>query len=159
MPTFEEFVQTELPLRPFVSTDGVAGQVLVRSANPLAPRQLEWVDIAGATPQNEITLEAGENLLAGTPVKVVGNKFYAASHADSPYVIGVLKYDVLAAFSARVITSGPVPLVGLTAGSPYFLGAGEITSTAPSSGYVVRLGTAVTTSVLLVNVEEPIYLT
>jgi hypothetical protein len=44
MATFADFVQTELPLRPFVRTDGTAGQTLVRSNNPLAPRELVWTD-------------------------------------------------------------------------------------------------------------------
>ena len=44
MATFNDFVQTELPLRPFVATDGTAGQTLVRSNNPLAPRELVWAD-------------------------------------------------------------------------------------------------------------------
>lgn len=48
MATFNDFVQTELPLRPFVATDGTAGQTLVRSNNPLAPRELVWADgVAG----------------------------------------------------------------------------------------------------------------
>ena len=46
MATFADFVQTELPLRPFVSTDGAAGQTLVRSTNPLAVRELVWADAA-----------------------------------------------------------------------------------------------------------------
>jgi len=44
---FSDFVQVELPLRPFVAVDGVAGQTLVRSTNPLAPRELVWVDTSG----------------------------------------------------------------------------------------------------------------
>ena len=37
MATFEEFVQTELPKRPFTEVDGTSGQVLCRSGNPLHP--------------------------------------------------------------------------------------------------------------------------
>lgn len=44
MATFEEFVQTELPTRPFALTDGLAGQIPVRSANPERARELVWVD-------------------------------------------------------------------------------------------------------------------
>ena len=47
MATFNDFVQTELPLRPFVAVDGNAGQTLVRSTNPLAPRELVWADAVG----------------------------------------------------------------------------------------------------------------
>ena len=159
MPTFEEFVQTELPLRPFVGSDGMAGQVLMRSMNPQAVRELIWGTVEGVgPPPTELSLEAGEDLTAGTPVKVNANKFYAASHATDPHVIGIVKTGVVAAQSVNVVTSGALTLSDLTPGSPYFLGVGVLTSTAPSSGYVVRLGTAVTSSVLLVNVEEPIYL-
>lgn len=42
MSGFNDFVQTELPLRPFVRTDGQEGQTLVRSNNPLAPREMVW---------------------------------------------------------------------------------------------------------------------
>ncbi len=42
MADFNEFVQLELPRRPFVSTDGGPGQVLVRSNNPHAIRELVW---------------------------------------------------------------------------------------------------------------------
>jgi hypothetical protein len=46
MPTFEEFVQIELPKRPFCAGDGLPGQVLVRSSNPQAVRELVWADAA-----------------------------------------------------------------------------------------------------------------
>lgn len=42
---FNDFVQIELPKRPFVNVDGAAGQMLVRSNNPLAPRELVWADV------------------------------------------------------------------------------------------------------------------
>ena len=44
MSGFNDFVATELPLRPFASQDGTEGQIPVRSSNPLAPRELVWVD-------------------------------------------------------------------------------------------------------------------
>ena len=44
MADFNTFVQLELPKRPFVDDDGAPGQILVRSNNPLAPRQLVWAD-------------------------------------------------------------------------------------------------------------------
>ena len=45
MANFEEFVQAELPTRPFVGSDGAAGQILVRSNNPLAVRELIWSNL------------------------------------------------------------------------------------------------------------------
>jgi hypothetical protein len=52
MTGFTDFVQTELPKRPFVAADGAAGQVLVRSTNPLAAREMVWADSAGSGPGN-----------------------------------------------------------------------------------------------------------
>ncbi len=42
---FNDFVQTELPKRPFTNADGAAGQIPVRSTNPLAARELEFADL------------------------------------------------------------------------------------------------------------------
>ena len=42
---FNDFVTTELPLRPAVAVDGTQGQILVRSSNPLAARQMVWADV------------------------------------------------------------------------------------------------------------------
>ena len=44
---FNDFVEAELPLRPSVATDGAAGQILVRSTNPLAPREMVWANQSG----------------------------------------------------------------------------------------------------------------
>ncbi|MEO5344212.1 MAG: hypothetical protein H7842_12920 [Gammaproteobacteria bacterium SHHR-1] len=55
MSALEAFVNIELPKRPFVNSDGAAGQVLVRSGNPLAVRELVWADMAGGTSAPEPT--------------------------------------------------------------------------------------------------------
>ena len=43
--TFNDFIQNELPKRPFTSADGAAGQMLVRSHRPERPRELVWADV------------------------------------------------------------------------------------------------------------------
>ena len=43
--TFNDFIQNELPKRPFTSTDGAAGQMLVRSHRHERPRELVWADV------------------------------------------------------------------------------------------------------------------
>lgn len=103
-------------------------------------------------------LEAGETLTAGAPVKVVSNKLYAASHVSDPLVLGILRADVTLGQSGTVVLSGLVALTGLTPESPYFLGVGVISTSAPASGYVTRIGRALSTSTLLVEVEDPILL-
>jgi hypothetical protein len=120
-----------------------------------------WIEINFNPPPvtgTEITLEAGEAIPAGSPLYVSNSKLYRASHASHPNVVGVAKSSFAQAFPCTAVTSGPVSLSGLMVGVPYFVGVGIITPTAPSSGYVVRVGMTVSDSVLLVNVEEPIYL-
>lgn len=62
MATFDEFVQIELPRRPFADTDGLPGQIPVRSNNPLAKRELVWkwigelvADVGGSPPVEVVT--------------------------------------------------------------------------------------------------------
>lgn len=55
MSALEAFVNIELPKRPFVNTDGAAGQVLARSSNPLAVRELVWASMTGGTVTPEPT--------------------------------------------------------------------------------------------------------
>lgn len=118
-----------------------------------------WIEFSGGGGGGGalIELEAGEDLTPGTPVKVIANKVYAATSAD-PHIIGIIRDSVLTTFTAKVVTSGSITLAGLTAGSPYFVGSGAITLTAPSSGYITRVGTAVKSDTLIVNIEEPILL-
>lgn len=124
----------------------------------LADDMVTWNEFAGGGGSGALVeIEAGENLTPGTPVKVVANKVYAASSSD-PSVIGLVRDTVAATFTAKVVTSGSLVLAGLSAGSPYFVGAGVITLTAPSSGYVIRVGTAFKSDTLIVNIEEPILL-
>lgn len=46
MADFVQFVQTELPKRPFTEADGPSGWLLARSNNPLAPRETIFIDPA-----------------------------------------------------------------------------------------------------------------
>jgi hypothetical protein len=115
-----------------------------------------WADIPAA---QQIQLEASQDMLAGTPVYVSGNLLYPASYETNPHVVGVLKADVLATFIGAVVTGGPMDLAGLTAGVPYFLGVGIITQVPPITGYLVRIGVAVTSGKLVVGIQEPILLT
>ncbi len=153
-------VVTVVTVEPTVITDEMLSYVTtistdtqVVAAGQQGPAGRDGSDGAGA-----FTIEAGEDLLAGTPVKVVANKVYAANQATDPLVVGLVQTNVLATFSATLITSGPFMLSGLTPATPYFVGAGIITTTCPSSGYVIRIGSAVSSTTLLVTIEEPILL-
>lgn len=107
---------------------------------------------------SEFALEAGEDLTIGDTVKVTTNKFYKATNTD-PLVVGIIKATTSATFSATAVFNGKITLSGLSAGSPYFAGTTSvISSTAPTSGYVHRLGQAISSTILLVNIEEPVLL-
>lgn len=80
MPTFEEFVQVELPKRPFCGADGLPGQVLVRSSNPLAVRELTWANMAAGAGDNG-GAGSGEILDGGERMNTAGALFDGGSRA------------------------------------------------------------------------------
>lgn len=105
-----------------------------------------------------LQLEAGEDLAIGDPVYVSGNKFYKADNVTHYRVVGLIAAPVLATFLASAITAGKIVLSGLNAGSLYFLGNLTISTAVPSSGQVVRMGTAITSATFIINIEESILL-
>lgn len=108
---------------------------------------------------NKLDKEAGENLVIGDPIWVASdNKFYKADNVTNPQVIGLITTAALTGFLASATISDKVTLSGLTPVTPYFLGNQVITSTPPSSGNVIRLGLAISTTELILNIEEPILL-
>lgn len=105
-----------------------------------------------------LTLEAGEDLAVGDPVWVSANRFFIADNVTNFRVVGVVTTAALTGLSATATTAGQITLSGLTPNSPYFLGNAMLTSTAPSSGYIVRMGQAISSTTLLLNIEEPVLL-
>lgn len=105
-----------------------------------------------------ITLEAGENLVVGNPVWVNANKLYIADNITNFRVVGIVTTAALIGLPAVATTAGQVTLSGLTPNSPYFLGGGIITAIASASGYIIRMGQAVSSTALILNIEEPILL-
>lgn len=113
---------------------------------------------AGGSSGGTLTLQAGENLAVGDPVYVSANTFFKADNTTNFKSVGIVPTATLAGFSVMVTTSGAITLTGLTPNSFYFLGSGIITTVAPITGYVVRLGQAISSTTLLVNIEEGILL-
>jgi hypothetical protein len=121
---------------------------------------LTWSPLGtSVAPASTLTLGAGENLVVGDPVHVLANQFFIADNVISFRAVGVITVSATLGLQATATISGQVTLSGLTANAPYFLGAGIITSTAPATGYVVRLGQAVSATNLILTIEEPILLT
>lgn len=106
-----------------------------------------------------LTLGAGEDLIVGDPVYVSANLLYKADNVTNSRVIGVITVAALTGFLATVTISGKITLSGLTDATPYFLGNKVLTSTVPSSGKVIRMGTSISTTGFILNIEEPILLT
>ena len=83
MPTFEEFIATELPKRPFTEADGESGQVLARSGNVTHPLELVWADMPGVVVPETVT--AGIDLSGNRMVVLDSsrNAIYADSNANN----------------------------------------------------------------------------
>ena len=164
---FNDFVQTELPLRPFTAADGQAGQVPVRSNNAQAARELIWVDPSSIGGANILMInranEDVSNLAKGTPVfsysETGVRKAVANSTGEAWKVIGLAIAPVLQGsigkFQAEGVLSATLAewdaltgdLNGLVQGKTYFLhpsNVGKITLIPPTgeSEYLCRIGVA-----------------
>lgn len=73
-------------------------------------------------------------------------------------VVGMSRNAAAMGATVNVITAGRITgLAGLTPGAVYFVGsAGAITPTPPASGLLQRVGVALTTSVLVLQLGEPV---
>jgi len=107
---------------------------------------------------NTLQLEMGETLQKGAPICVINNKFYLADNVVNFNVVGLLSADAAITNLGSAGIGGQIVLNGLTPGAPYFLGDGVITSTAPTAGFVIRVGQAITSALFVVRIEEPILL-
>lgn len=119
-----------------------------------------------------LTAEADSNVIVGQPVYVkINGHIDLAQAISAPQVVGVTISDKAAATAANYITEGQItrtdwtPITGtvtLSAGVTYFLdtAAGRLTTAAPTAvgQYVVRVGRAVSTTTLDVEIELPILL-
>jgi hypothetical protein len=125
----------------------------------------EWKEL-GSTEGGEpsptstlvITLEAGETLTSGTPVYVNENKLYTSNNLIAPRCEGICVTNSLATFPATMVLSGTAVLSGLTPGANYYVGEGLIQTAAPVSGKSLLVGTAISSTVLLVNLQQSVLL-
>ena len=143
---------------------------LLAASSPDASNPVATInDIAtGALP----TAEAGEDLLAGQPVRMDANSklWRAETTAGKDEILGLCGSDTGATFAAtfggsQVSRSDWSTIVGsalLIPGSVYFLdptAPGLITRTPPDSTNLVRVGRAQSTTILRAAVTAPIGLT
>ncbi|MGZ8236344.1 MAG: hypothetical protein ACXWTY_00540 [Methylobacter sp.] len=130
-------------------------------ANGFVGTEAEWlVSLVGASGGSVIQLIAGIDLGGNRVVTA------AAVYADSA--------DITTAGNAIGITAGAASqgslvdiattseldgFFGLTADQPVYLSvSGTVTQIIPTSGYLQRVGVAISTTKLLINISEPIVL-
>lgn len=156
--------------KPLVIVDGVVRQM---SSGDILDVQLNEVDFV-ASVNDEL-----EAVVIGTPVYVNGDDTVKKALADAistSEIIGlVTDVSVAASDPARILTDGRLTATtaqwdavtgetgGLTAGSVYYLDpstAGKLTTTAPTTegDTVVRVGKALSATVLEISIDRPILL-
>lgn len=120
MADFNTFVQTELPKRPFVNTDGNAGDVLVRSANTQAVRELAWVPqssiapvIPNATASTVGLVKGGPNVTISTDgtLNIVGIAGAGYSPFSNTPTLTTFDYNADGTVNFTTETVGGLPLV------------------------------------------------
>ncbi len=163
MPTFEEFVQIELPKRPFTAEDGAAGQVLVRSGNAGRPRELVWADM----PQTPVvpTYTAG-TALSGHRAVVLDESYnlqYASNLnlADAHRVFGITKSAAAQGAPVEVIHDGEVqePSWSWTVGGAIYLGSdGTLVQSEPAQPalFLLQVGFATAIDRMFLSIGVPI---
>jgi hypothetical protein len=119
--------------------------------------------------------ESDATLTKGTPVYIKGNGHIDSAKADASgtsTVVGLLMSDVLATISGDFQADGNITLADwtavigaatLTIGSIYYLSAtsaGMLTTTAPTAvgEYVCRVGMAISTTTLAIEIDPKILL-
>lgn len=120
--------------------------------------KVTYLDLIAALSVISISREAGEDLLKGDPVRISANKFFKAHNVSNPGVVGIMAEDKTTGFSGTAITQGILSFASLTDGNEYFLGASVITDTAPTSGRVIKIGRAISTTLLLVEISNSVLL-
>lgn len=132
----------------------------------------DQLDIASA-PKQVVTLTNGNagSLPIGTPCYASGADEFdeaQASAAGTSNLLGILDATTASGSSGDVVMNGTVDALttewdaitgqtgGLTVGVEYFLdpaSAGMLTTTVPTTGYIVRAGKALSTTRMAVQVE------
>lgn len=174
--SFNDFVTTELPLRPFVATDGTQGQMLVRSSNSLAARELVWANsplVLSRANEDFINLTIGMPVFAYSPTGV--RRAVATESSGAWKVIGLTINTVLQAgignFQAEGVLTATTAewdavtgdVGGLVANKTYFLSStqvGKITMTPPTGAgeYLCRIGVGYSSTSMYIDLGSCIKL-
>ena len=159
--TFADFVQIELPKRPFAEVDGAPGQVLARSNRPERPRELVWVDVPGL--QADFTLTAGPAGVSGHRAVMVATDGTAvhADPADARSYIGISTHAAAPGAPVTVALRDTLTEASWTwvpGKTIYFTTDGLLTQTVPVATAVTPIGVAISATSVLISRDNPVFL-
>lgn len=156
MSGFNDFIQLELPKRPFTQGDGQAGDILVRSGNALAARELVWAR-PDAVGNPGLTLLAGPGGVSGhRAIRILPDGRAAhADPADADSYVGISLHAALEGEGVQVRYRDAVtePSWAWVPGPIFFGLGGMLTQTPPTHGAVLMIGTATSATTILLARE------
>lgn len=118
------------------------------------------LQVCQASAYSQLVLTAGQYMPSGTPF-YIGNdgKIYPTDHISFPEAAGFTTQSGVGALSVTTNGKVTVPGWGLAAGGVYFLnGVGLISTSVPTTGYIVEVGRALSSDTLDVKINSPVRL-
>lgn len=159
--SFNDFVQFELPKRPFSEEDGLPGQVPVRSSRIEAPRELVWVDMP--TGVAELTLQAGATGVSGHRAVMIAadGKVVHADPLEARSYVGISKHAAVADAPIKIATRDEITEMSWTwvpGQIVFFIADGMLTQTVPAETAVTPVGLAISATTILISRDAPVFL-
>ncbi len=158
--TFNDFVQIELPKRPFAEHDGASGQVLARSNRPERPRELVWVDQPAG---GSVVIQAGHTSISGHRAIMIAPDG-AAAHADPAEASSFFGISMSAALPDMPVVVAIRDIIteqswNWVPGQPiYFVVDGLLTQSVPTTTAVTPIGVAISVTSILISRDAPVFL-
>lgn len=109
-------------------------------------------------------LETGEDIAIYKVVVNINGLGFLADHTNSTHsgsVLGISDETIPTGFPQSIITAGEVTngLWTLSSGDPVYLGTlGNITQVIPTGGFLLKLGVAIDTDTISLDIKMPIHL-
>lgn len=138
----------------FVISEGIAYRLLGGTSNS------DWFEVTASASEAATSLIAGENLTAYRAVLVRSDG--KAYHADKgtvserDNVIGIVKTGANINDLASIYIAGTVtnPVWNWVPGPVYVDASGTMTQTEPTTGYVVKMGVAIASTKVLIDIDK-----
>jgi hypothetical protein len=104
-----------------------------------------------------IAVGATADVVAGRAVTANGKHASAANAGDAGRVIGIAAANTLNGGSIPVVTRGAAIVGGFVRGDVLYLAAdGQLTTSVPAGGFQQRIGVAISGSLVVVSLSDPI---